>query len=612
MDTATSPETVQALDETPAVVDIAADDPEVIFQEDVQQTLAWLNALLSVVPSQLAWFHGAQQLRREVAKGLVSASQTNDMAADAALRALARGNITPLLEYRRTLRQIVEAEGRSVAGLLRECAALASADEALVRLQEVTDRYPDELLNWHLLGDVAVWCHEHELAELAYRTCLQRILVGAEGGDLTVLHQSSVLLEGMGDMQREQGDWHGAEQSYLQALAVVERLLLGAPEREAWQHDWSVLQEKLGELGQLQGDLSSALVAYQRYANAAERLSMQMENNLYWRRDWAIALEKIAEIMQARGNTAEALPVYMRSLAMLEALIVEAPEQMLWQHDLSVLYDRVGGLKVRQGLLAEAEEMCRKSLALRGELVQRVPANLEWQRDLSVCYDEIGDVQQVTGQLKDALGSFYKGLSVAEALVTQAPTRLDWQRDLLVSCEKIGEVQQSEGQFEAALEMYHKALAIAEKLTQTQPDNVMWQRDLSVVLEKLGDVQRSLGRGAEAKRTYQHSFHLIERLVRLDVSNVTWRVHLAVTYWKMAQVTRGGEAYNYLHDGLRILQRLDSDGSLTSAQQEWIVAFRRAMMSNVNASSSFAHLRPWRRVVAAQSSVRKPARRGGC
>lgn len=576
--------------------------------EAMAQTVAWLDAAAGEALMHVAWAHAVRALRQALAARLMQDGRTS-LDASLALQGLQQGDLVFTLSY---LRDLAIEPGMTTAEsvtLLREQAAISPLPDAMKLLREVVQRQPDELLNWHLLGDVARAAGDFDVAEEAYRECLQR-RQNAVVSDEDEVRDSSLLLESVGDMRQARGALPSALESYQQAVAVVERLLRTAPSNVEWQHDLSVLQEKIGDMNQTQGNLPAALQAYRLDMAVAEQLSLQVRDNLQWQRDWAVSSEKMGEIQQAQGDIGGALQSYQRSLEILEHLVAQSPEQTQWLRDLSVIYDRIGAIQNNQGSLASAQAAYQKSLAIRENLVAQSPENLAWQRELSVCYDELGTIQQAQGDMPLALESFYKSLLIAEQLIQRSPDCLEWQHDLLISYEKIGNVQQGKGQFEAALKLYQKALRIAERLVQAQPANVAWQRDMSVLFEKLGGVQCSLQDWAAARQAYQHSFSLIEQLVRLDLSNVLWRTHLAVTYWKLAQVCQGASVQQYLQSGLMILETLAQEGRLSALQQPWLATFREALLTRRDGTSPHFPVRQWRAAISSVPTLLRTRRVG--
>jgi tetratricopeptide (TPR) repeat protein len=360
------------------------------------------------------------------------------------------------------------------------------------------------------------------------------------------------------------------------AQSTVHRLLKAEPDAPRSQRDLSVSYEGIGDVQRAQGDLASALSSYKEGLGIREKLAMRDPGHTEWQRDLSVSYDRIGDVQRAKGDLASALSSYKQDLEIEKKLATHDPANTEWQRDLSVSYNKIGDMQRAQGDLVSALNSCKEGLEIARKLAARDPANTEWRRDLSVSYEGIGDVHRAQGDLASALSYYKEGLGIREKLAMRDPANTEWQRDLSVSYERIGDVQSVQGDLASALSSYTEGLGIREKLAMRDPANSVWRRDLSVSYNKIGDVQSVQGDLASGLNSYKEGLGISEKLAMRDPANTDWKIDLVISLSRVAMVLeqqgepQKREAGPNYQRALEILRSLAGENRLTAKQQTWI------------------------------------------
>jgi len=224
------------------------------------------------------------------------------------------------------------------------------------------------------------------------------------------------------------------------AESTVQRLLKAEPDAPRSQRDLSVSYEGIGDVQRAQGDLASALSSYKKGLGIREKLAVRDPANTEWRRDLSVSYDRIGDVQRAQGDLASALSSYKQDLEIEEKLAERDPANTVWQRDLSVSYNKIGDMQSAQGDPASALSSYKKGLEIAQKLAERDAANTEWRRDLSVSYEGIGDVQRAQGDLASALSSYKEGLGIREKLAMRDPANTEWKIDLVISLSRVAMV----------------------------------------------------------------------------------------------------------------------------------------------------------------------------
>lgn len=348
--------------------------------------------------------------------------------------------------------------------------------------------------------------------------------------DLSVSHIK------IGDVRIVRGDVHGAQEAYLESLAISEKAISQFPQSATLAADLAISHTKIGDLRSIAGDLAGAQGAYLKGLAIRKELALQMPDDPQRQRDLSMSYEKVGNVLTARGDIQGATSVYLDSLTIAEKLSAQDPENLGWRRDLSISYDRIADLSAAQGDLSGAQRANFKSLAIREALVAKDPQNTELQRDLSICHDRIGDVRSALGDLAGAREAYMNSLKVRAALVARDPGNTEWQRDLSASYLRVGDMHRAQQNFPDAENAYLTALAMREKLVAQGSANAGWRRDLSITYERVGDLRAAQGDLPSAKKAYQDSLDIRDALAKFEPGNAQWLRDLSIAHTKMGDI----------------------------------------------------------------------------
>ncbi len=325
----------------------------------------------------------------------------------------------------------------------------------------------------------------------------------------------------------------------------------------------------------IQGDAAGAFAAAVQSRDILENLLAGNPDNQAWQRSLAVIYGKIGEVFSLVGRREEALTARGRSVKIFVELSNADPSNVGRQADLSIGYGRLGDALVEVGRRTQAIEAYRIALALLEKLNAADPANVDLQVSTSITHDRIGDVLRMDGRREEAIEAYRKSLVIRENLVATDPDNTDWQRGLSISYERVGDMLAASKSQQEALEVYHKSLAIIARLAATDTGNGEWQRDLSVTHDRIGNVLLDMGRREDAVRTYRQSLAIREGLAAADAGNPQSQDDLVISLVKLAQA--GDQPRAQYTRALAIGRRLDAEGVLTTSQRNRIKMIEGAL-----------------------------------
>ncbi|MBT7976742.1 MAG: hypothetical protein HN557_08795 [Rhodospirillaceae bacterium] len=123
----------------------------------------------------------------------------------------------------------------------------------------------------------------------AYRDALARLPESEK-------RNRAVLLDGIANVLKDQGDLSAALQSYRAALVIRERLADADPKHAGWQRDLSVSYEKVGDLEEARGDIAAAIVEYENSLPIAQSLADRFPSHLQFQSDVKITTRRLTQL----------------------------------------------------------------------------------------------------------------------------------------------------------------------------------------------------------------------------------------------------------------------------------------------------------------------------
>ena len=170
----------------------------------------------------------------------------------------------------------------------------------------------------------------------------------------------------VGDLYRALGQGEQARQSYLQSLAIRERLAQAEPDRADYQRDLSVSYNKVGDLYRDLGQGEQARQSYLQSLGHSRAIGAGRAGSRGLpARPVGVPTSKVGDLYRDLGQGEQARQSYLQSLAIAERLAQAEPDRADYQRDLSVAYNKVGDLYRDLGQGEQARQSYLQSLAIR-------------------------------------------------------------------------------------------------------------------------------------------------------------------------------------------------------------------------------------------------------
>ena len=245
----------------------------------------------------------------------------------------------------------------------------------------------------------------------------------------------------LGTIASRRGDLAAAEEFFLKAYALRERLAPASLEHAESERNLAIVAIQRGQLEEAEARLVEALKIQERLA--PESL------------DVAETLRRMGNIALIRGDLITADENYRRALVLLERL---DPSNPLFA---AVLGNR-GVIDMTRGDLAVAEERFRRALAIEEK---RFPESLEVAKHLN----NLGIVAQKRGDLAAAEEHHRRALEIREKLARGSS-------DVAASLVNLGSIASNRGHLDEADEYFRRAYEIRERIA---PDSIETARVLT-------------------------------------------------------------------------------------------------------------------------------------
>lgn len=250
--------------------------------------------------------------------------------------------------------------------------------EAVARAEEVTQRFPDDVLGWKVWGAALKQLGRDDEALLPMRKAVELSPQDAEA-----CNNLGITLQGLGRMEQ-------AELCYRQALQIK-------PDYAEAHFNQATVMQHLQHMPEAEASYRRALQARPDFAEAYGNLGVvlhdmgrlaEAETNLRH------ALRIKPQYVEAHSNLGRTLHEQGR----LEEAEASFREALRIKPDLAELYSNLSVILEGQGRLAEAETCCRSALAL--------------DADLADAYDSLGNILKNMGRLAEAEACYRQELRI--------------------------------------------------------------------------------------------------------------------------------------------------------------------------------------------------------
>lgn len=380
------------------------------------------------------------------------------------------------------------------------------------------------------LGDIQVEYGDFKQARKHYQESQDAAMRLVEIDGRKMRYQRDLLFSyrKLGDVAMKRGDMNRARKSFEQAIEQIKNLpkTLHGEDHALMLHDQNAVLRKLGEVAKERGDLGKALQYIENAMEVANDLLDKDSDHVKWRRDRMLSLVEKAKILQDMGSVNSALEACQNALQSADESLPEDSESVERLFDRSTLLGVQTSIEMKRGDLSSAEKYCSERLRLVNYLVKLDRHNTLWRKEQSAALKAEGDVLLRCGQYDAAKKNYRKALDIAKNLVELDGSNWQWQSDLRVMLNIFGNLFQAHEEYEESEKQYSHAFTIAENLVRLDKNNWLRLRDLSVSSDNWGNALRLCKKYQEAEKKCRYALDISEKLAQKDAFNALWQSDL--------------------------------------------------------------------------------------
>ena len=380
--------------------------------------------------------------------------------------------------------------------------ALATVEQALNQFETLMQQYGhDHGVRWET-------ARAHERAgfiqnELGQWTAAVRTL--KKGIDLfqTLRKSDEIDFErsgiqlNFGHALRHLDRWPDSAEAYREAIAIIERLLVGAPLQDEYEL----------RLANAYVNLALVLVEQEHFDSAEQAYcqAIRLQRHIIERTVGLSLMEQDSPLKSDESTRREIL-----AARMLRQAIFEKPSGQLHElqrkrllTELAISLDDLGTLMSRQNRLDESENALREGLELRLLAVRDVRGE-DWRKYLLArSHSNIGDLERVRGNMDEAKRSYEATVGLLEDLTQAFPNRVSYLLDLGGAYADLGGVLAKISSASESLHAFRRSIRIHEQLALQIPDSPSIQNSLASSIYRMGRMLIDIGEFKQAIERFE-------------------------------------------------------------------------------------------------------------
>ncbi len=418
------------------------------------------------------------------------------------------------------------------------------------------------------------------------------------GDDPDVEREASLSYKRVGDIHSFLGNAAQAEQSYAQAIALLQKLADRFP--DAPDYRFRLAEARIG-LGNLQKQNGAPQKAEAEYDRAAELLGALVRTapqaTAY---QTALANCRVVQgiLLRDTGRDAAAERHHREAVAIFQKLVDHSPDQLALRRGLAQCEANLASFLSDERRYAEAEALRRPQIDLLEELVRQSPDNPGYRGALALGYCNMALTLQAMGRTEEAETDHRRALELREKLVADFPDVPEYQRFLAGSANYLGALLQATDRPAEAEQAHRRARTLLGALADRFPRVPAYRRELALCEEKLAGIDGATGRTKEAEAGYHTAMDLLAALATEVPQVPEYRWALAYNYRCLGQLlksARGEEAAQHYRQAIDILDRLTHDyPDIQQYQrdlaicQEWLASLLASQGAQAAADEAYA------------------------
>ena len=328
------------------------------------------------------------------------------------------------------------------------------------------------------------------------------------GLDLKILRDLALAYSATGDILGRPngpnlGDSKASLESYRKSAALLDGLVVRAPDNIDFKRDLAITCERIGNLHLQDQQYDQALDIVRKAHDLKLAVADKHEQGS---RDLSFSYSKLGDVYIKMGRFEEAYDVYIRSLNIRKQLAESKPEDGEIQRAYTVGLNRVADVLLELNRDAEALELVQASLRRRADRANSQPDSAHAAFDLGNGHLKLAQVLARAGRLDEALPAFESARAVLLRLAEKDPSNTTARTGAAEVSGEMGRVLFEGGRFGAALP---ELTAYTKETEQTMPDSKM----TAGMREQLASGHRCRGNalvalahadGAPTEQTHQH------------------------------------------------------------------------------------------------------------
>ncbi len=270
----------------------------------------------------------------------------------------------------------------------------------------------------------------------------------------------------------------------------------------------------LGDIQTQRGDFPAALSLFQQAAKSTGEVLQRRPNDPQAIYNHAQSVAYIGEVAYRSRNFATALPQYQTYQALVRRLAAIDPKNADWQAEVEEADTDVGVVLLNQARVEEAARDFQDALLISQRLVATPGAKRVWQWDEAQSLAWLADTDFALGQLDAALGHRLAETRVYDALLAASPHDSDAAVARAANQAEIAKIELAGGGAAAATLALNGAAGEMDRLVRETPDNADYRANAATILQLLAQALLQQGKLAPAAANAGRSVEICEAQVR--------------------------------------------------------------------------------------------------
>jgi tetratricopeptide (TPR) repeat protein len=338
------------------------------------------------------------------------------------------------------------------------------------------------------------------------------------------------------------------------ALSLYQEFLARQADDRRLQLETAQAFRRVGDIERWLGDQGKAEDAYVQAIQLIDRLRTDQPSNPTYRRWLAYCHDYLGEVHRVSSNPRLAEQAYRRALELTEALHREFPATVEFAQELARAQYNAGILYRETNRYDEAERILSRSAGLLRSLSAQNAGDASVRQELARVYINLGTVFRATGRPGHAVEHNDDAIELLTALAAQFPQRPDYRFELAVVHANRGNIHARNGEPGRGRKDYKQASTLLTKLIADYPSAPALRQELANTCNSLGAMQASTGDLAGAEETWTRAVGLLRELVAQHASAPVYRADLGMTLgnlgWALAEQKRFDQARQMLGEGV--------------------------------------------------------------